>query len=167
MSVLFPTMLYRSPGPHSKPSGGTYSYTGAKTQEEFDEKLAAGWLPSSAEAVTAAGDKATTPKKIADWRIKLKAKKTKKRKPSRPLGGKPLDAVIKPAINVAINVEIDAVSEPAFEDAPPTRPELEAKATELGIRFDGRTRDKKLGQSIQDRLAEPTTEPTTGPTTGE
>jgi hypothetical protein len=40
------------------------------------------------------------------------------------------------------------------DDAPPTRTELEAKATELGIRFDGRTKDKKLGQLIQDRLGE-------------
>lgn len=34
------------------------------------------------------------------------------------------------------------------DDAPPTRPELEAKALELGIRFDGRTSDKKLGALI-------------------
>jgi hypothetical protein len=27
----------------------------------------------------------------------------------------------------------------------------------LSIRFDGRTRDKKLGQLIQDKLTEPTT----------
>jgi hypothetical protein len=40
------------------------------------------------------------------------------------------------------------------DDAPPTRAELEAKATELGIRFDGRTGDKKLGQLIQDKLGE-------------
>jgi len=145
MSASFPTMLYRSPGQHKKPSGGTYAYTGAKTQEEFDEKLAAGWFPSSAEAITAAGDKATIPKKIADWRIKLKAKKTKKRKPSKPLGWKQVEP------------EIKAVPEPVIDDAAPTRAELEAKANELSIRFDGRTRDKKLGQLIQDRLTEPTT----------
>ena len=40
------------------------------------------------------------------------------------------------------------------DDAPPTREELEAKATELGIKFDGRTKDKKLGQLIQDKLGE-------------
>jgi hypothetical protein len=147
MSVSFPTMLYRSPGPHKKPSGGTYSFIGAKTQEEFDEKLAAGWFASSAEAIEAAGDKATQPKKIADWRIKLQAKKTKKRKPSKPLGWKqPVPAI-----------EPEPVPESVIEDGAPTRAELEAKATELGIRFDGRTKDKKLGQLIQDRLNEPTT----------
>lgn len=144
MSVLFPTMLYRSPGPHTKPGGGTYSFTGAQTQEEFDEKLATGWFPSSAEAIEAAGDKATPLKKIAEWRIKLKAKKTKKRKPSKPLGWKQPAPAIEP------------VPEPVIDDAAPTRAELEAKAKELGIRFDGRTKDKKLGQLIQDKLSEPT-----------
>jgi hypothetical protein len=49
------------------------------------------------------------------------------------------------------------VADEAPEDnAAPTRAELEAKATELGIRFDGRTKDKKLGQLIADRLSEPT-----------
>lgn len=37
-------------------------------------------------------------------------------------------------------------------DAPPTRAELEAKALELGIRFDGRTSDKKLGALISASL---------------
>lgn len=147
MSASFPTMLYRSPGLHKKPGGGTYAYTSAKTQEELDEKLAAGWFASSAEAIEAAGDKATTPKRVADWRIKLKAKKTKKRKPSKPLGWK----------QAAPTIESVPVPDPVIDDSAPTRAELEAKAKELGIRFDGRTKDKKLGQLIQDRLTEQTT----------
>ena len=137
--IELPAMLYQSPGPHKKPGGGTYRIVGIKTQEELDAKLSAGWFASSAEAITAAGDKATTPKKIAEWRLKAKAKKTKKRKPSKPLGWK------------------QPVPGPVIEDAPPTRAELETKAKELGIRFDGRTRDKKLGQLIHDRLTDPTT----------
>lgn len=39
------------------------------------------------------------------------------------------------------------------DDAPPTRAELEAKARELGIDFDGRTRDKRLGELIAQKLA--------------
>ena len=53
---------------------------------------------------------------------------------------------------------IDAPILEVTDDAPPTREELEAKATELGIKFDGRTKDKKLGQLIQDRLSAPTGE---------
>jgi hypothetical protein len=34
----------------------------------------------------------------------------------------------------------------------PTREELEAKATELGLKFDGRTSDKKLSEAILEKL---------------
>jgi hypothetical protein len=85
-------------------------------------------------------------------------KPVKVRKPSKPLDGinhrllrEQAEAVSKAAEALAIEPEDDAL---------PTREELEAKATELGIRFDGRTKDKKLGQLIQDRLSEQTT--TTG-----
>jgi hypothetical protein len=39
------------------------------------------------------------------------------------------------------------------EDAEPTREELEQKAKELGIKFDGRTTDNKLGALIDAKLA--------------
>lgn len=39
-----------------------------------------------------------------------------------------------------------------LDSAPPTRAELEQKANELGIKFDGRTTDKKLGEMIQTAL---------------
>jgi hypothetical protein len=42
---------------------------------------------------------------------------------------------------------------PVDEVSPPTRKELEAQATELGIAFDGRTTDKKLDALITDKLA--------------
>lgn len=38
------------------------------------------------------------------------------------------------------------------DDAPATRAELETKATELGIRFDGRTSDAKLAAKIAAEL---------------
>ena len=47
-----------------------------------------------------------------------------------------------------------AAPEPVLDDnAPPTREELEAKATELGIKFDGRYSDKKIAQMIDEALA--------------
>lgn len=48
----------------------------------------------------------------------------------------------------------DGTSAKAADDAPPTRDELEAKANELGIKFDGRWGDKKLGEAIAAKLAE-------------
>lgn len=39
------------------------------------------------------------------------------------------------------------------DESPATRPELEAKATELGLKFDGRTGDKKLSAMISEALS--------------
>lgn len=52
----FPTIMYKTPGPHRKPRGGTYAYTGAADQEEFDALIAKGWFASYEDAV--AGKKA-------------------------------------------------------------------------------------------------------------
>jgi hypothetical protein len=146
MSASLPAMLYKSPGIHKKPTGGTYTYISVETQEELDDKLANGWFSSSAEAIEAAGDKADGFKKP---KPKWAMKPIKKKKPSKPLDWRDhVKAEPAPAHE----------PEPINEDAEPTREELEAKATELGIRFDGRTKDKKLGQLIQDRLSENTGE---------
>ena len=55
----FPTIMYRVPGPHKKPRGGTYAYRGAANQEEFDALISKGWFPSYEEA--AAGKIASKP----------------------------------------------------------------------------------------------------------
>ena len=47
-----------------------------------------------------------------------------------------------------------AIEEDASDNAPPTREEMEAKATELGVRFDGRTSDKALRDRIAAALEE-------------
>ena len=88
-------------------------------------------------------------------------KPVKVRKPS-----KPIDGINHRLLREQAEAEAQAAAQavevvdtaPEDDDAAPTRAELEAKATELGIRFDGRTKDKKLGQLIQDRLSAPTGE---------
>jgi hypothetical protein len=50
---------------------------------------------------------------------------------------KPVDKPIEVKVEVA-------------EDAPPTRAELEQKAKELGLKFDGRTPDRKLLKMIEE-----------------
>lgn len=47
---------------------------------------------------------------------------------------------------------IEEETEAPDDDAPPTRAELEEKARELGIKFDGRTGDKALLKRITDAL---------------
>jgi hypothetical protein len=91
----------------------------------------------------------------------LRGKKpVKVRKPSRPIDGINY-RLLREQEEAAAKAQaqaVEAVDTAPDDDAAPTREELEAKATELGIRFDGRTRDKKLGQLIQDRLSEKTGE---------
>lgn len=48
----FPTIVYRTPGPHKKPRGLTYAYRGAADQEAFDALIAKGWSASYEEAVS-------------------------------------------------------------------------------------------------------------------
>ena len=83
-------------------------------------------------------------------------KPVKVRKPSKPIDGINHRLLREQAEAAAKAAEYQAIM--PEDDALPTREELEAKATELGIRFDGRTKDKKLGQLIQDRLSENTGE---------
>ena len=87
-------------------------------------------------------------------------KPVKVRKPSKPIDGinHRLLAQQAEAAAQAEAQALEVVDTAPEDDAAPTRAELEAKATELGIRFDGRTKDKKLGQLIQDRLSAPTGE---------
>lgn len=87
-------------------------------------------------------------------------KPVKVRKPSKPIDGIN-HRLLREQAEAAAQAQAQAVEpvDTAPEDeAAPTREELEAKAKELGIRFDGRTGDKKLGQLIQDRLSAPTGE---------
>ena len=91
-------------------------------------------------------------------------KPVKVRKPSKPIDGinhRLLREQAEAAAQAEPQAEpqaVEVVDTVPEDDAPPTREELEAKAKELGIRFDGRTGDKKLGQLIQDRLSAPTGE---------
>lgn len=91
-------------------------------------------------------------------------KPVKVRKPSKPIDGinhrllrEQAEAEAQVAATV-VESEPEQEQESVDDEAAPSRDELEAKATELGIRFDGRTKDKKLGQLIQDRLSENTGE---------
>jgi hypothetical protein len=80
-------------------------------------------------------------------------KPTKVRKPSRPLDGINHRLIREQAESKPKDQAAEVVKSEAQDNAPPTRAELETKAKELGIRFDGRTTDRKLGQLIQDKLA--------------
>lgn len=132
--IVLPALLYKSPGQYKANEGATYQYIGVSTQAEYDDKISTGWSATSAEAIALAGDNAyPTVKAKPKWAQQLAAKKAKRRKPSKPFGG------------------MKRAAEPE-DDAPPTRAEMATKATELGLKFDGRTSDRKLAQMIQDAI---------------
>lgn len=100
----FPTLVYRSPGPHHGPGSTTYDYRGVKDEDELLLRQLEGWTLSLDEAIN----------------------------------GK------------SVVQEVTA-PEPA-DNVPPTRAEMEQKARELKIKFDGRTTDRKLLGLIESAL---------------
>lgn len=146
--MIFPTLVYKCPGPHKKAGKlPTYDYRGAADQAQFTALIEAGWSATYAEAMDKAGPAAFVEN------VKKTIKKPKKVKPVKlPNPGYPVGPVVYKTTVVKVQkVEVvDLPNEP--DDAPPTRAELEQKATELGIKFDGRTTDKKLAAKIAEAL---------------
>jgi hypothetical protein len=128
--MTFPVHVYRCPGQYTMTDGLSWDCKTANDQDEFDAALQSGWFATLADAGLSAGDRAYVARKIAPWRKKrIKAKKT-----------------TAPATAQAKTVQ------PVDDNAPATREELEQKAVELGIKFDGRTTDKRLGEKISAAL---------------
>jgi hypothetical protein len=140
----FPRMVYISPG-MSTTRGGTFDYTVANDEEGLAHLLASGWFETIAEAL--AGER-EEPEVASEPEVEDVPEPEAEPEPE------PVVEVVEPAEEEAAPVE-------AVEDAPadepdyniePTREELEMKATELGLQFDGRTSDNKLRQRIEDHL---------------
>ena len=90
----------------------------------------------------------------AEWReVRLAKKKAKKQ---AQIERKAIKVHFPSPMNVRVRepVAVEAIEpDPIFEsDAPPTREEMAIKARELGIKFDGRTSDKKLSSLIATAL---------------
>jgi len=96
----FPTIVYRSPGPHFGELGHTYESKGVADAAALTDALATGWHKT---------------------------------------------------LPAACGLTVAPAAVPS-DDAAPLRTELEAKAAELGLRFDGRTSDRKLSAMIEDAL---------------
>ena len=95
----------------------------------------------------------------AEWReVRLAKKKAKKqaqieRKAIKVYFPSPMNVRVREPVEVAEVAEVVEAADPIVEsDAPPTREEMTIKARELGIKFDGRTSDKKLSSLIATAL---------------
>ena len=96
-----------------------------------------GWHATADDAIVAAGKEAFT-------------HGVNKRQLARVLKNKPWEHLPKPAKIAEVVPVVEPVAQATADDAPPTRAEIEEQATLLGIKFDGRTSDKRL----LDRIAE-------------
>jgi hypothetical protein len=145
-----PCFIFRAPGPIRR-ARYSYSTLHVATPAQLEEKLASGWHLTLEQAITAAGDNASrhvAKRKVRTRKVKPQVRPEPRRASVRKAAPKP----------VATPAPVEIPTAIPDDNAAPTREELEAKATELGIKFDGRTKNKKLGQLIRDRLSEPTGE---------
>jgi ribosomal protein L32E len=94
----------------------------------------------------------------AAWReVRLAKKKAKKqaqieRRAIKVHFPSPMNVRVRETVEAVEVFEIVEVTEVVESDAPPTREEMSIKARELGIKFDGRTSDKKLSSLIATAL---------------
>ena len=49
--MTFPTMVYKSPGPHNAGHGKTFDFKGISNQSELDKALATGWSDNKTDAI--------------------------------------------------------------------------------------------------------------------
>jgi hypothetical protein len=135
--IEYPVFVYRSPGSCRGHLGASYKYQSVENGEEFAAALESGWFRTADEAIAAAGEAAYT-------------HGLNKKQLAKVLKDKPWLRVAPPATFESVPVEPVALDSVPDDNAPPTRAELEEQATLLGIKFDGRTTDKRLA----DRIAE-------------
>jgi hypothetical protein len=139
----FPRFVYRAPGQVQHSTGGRYRCISVDTLAEYDAYLAQGWWATPRDAIADAGEAA-----FMSGLNERQAKKLRKVKPWTRL-----QAPQKPA--QAPEPAPAAPEVPEDDDAPPTRAELQAQATKLGIKFDGRTSDKTLLAKIDAAMRGP------------
>ncbi len=144
--MQFPVHVYKSPGNYEL-RGKSYKVASVADQDALQAHVDAGWSLALADAFQAAGEAAVIKRKVADWRG-VKARQKQKRKDFLAARAQAKAAKQSPAAALV------AEPQPVDDNAPPTRQELEQQATLLGIKFDGRTTDKRLFDRISEAMKE-------------
>ena len=154
MSTL-PCFIFRAPGPIRR-ARYSYSTMTVASQAQLDEKLASGWHLTLEQAIDAAGESAS--RHLAKRKVRVRKVRVQVRPQPRRASARRAAAEDK-AVPQAPAVEIQAPVEPPTavpdDNAAPTRIELVAKATELGLKFTKRTSDEKLLALIEAALKQP------------
>ena len=146
MSAL-PCSIYRAPGSIRR---ARYSYDTmlATTQQQLDARLASGWHLTLEQALDAAGESAArhlANRKVRTRKVRVAAPPAERRASFKRA------AVAAQAVVETKPVEIQTAI--PDDGAEPTRIELVAKATELGLKFSKRTSDEKLLAMITEALS--------------
>lgn len=145
--MKFPVFIFRCPGGIVL-AGNRYAFTLVNNEEELKERQAQGWKLTLEEAIS--DYKASGEKQDKKSSVKRKAKPPKK--PSRPLDGVNHRLLVDDAPKVKIVEAVAHQIKEPYDELPPTREELEQMGKELGLKFDGRTSDKKLNRMIEEAL---------------
>ena len=162
LALSLPTLLYRCPGTHHC-AGGTYDYIPAASPEILESLLGQGWFMSLPEAIKGEHDEIEDDTADEDLAPELDVELTTQESPEQPpaTDEEPPAGESKDQAEESTTAGAEDAAQPSGEqhsasdasepddDAAPTREELEAKANELGIKFDGRTTDKVLAEKIE------------------
>lgn len=123
---MYPKMVFKCPGVHSLAGGKSYDHELVHSDEEAREAAKQGWFLTVPEALN--GVATLIPAAVEEVPLNL-------------------DAEIFEEDKSLENLDTEN------SDAPPTRDELEAKATELGIKFSKKTTYDQLSAAITVELA--------------
>ena len=154
MSTL-PCFIFRARGPIRR-ARYSYSTMTVASQSQLDEKLASGWHLTLEQAIDAAGESASrhlAKRKVRVRKVRVQVRPQPRRASAKRAAAEDRAVSQAPAVVVEAPVEIPA-SVPD-DNAAPTRIELVAKATELGLKFTKRTSDEKLLALIEAALKQP------------
>ena len=148
MIVLFPALVFRSPGPNRHSSGGTYRFAQVQDAEELEAMLAQGYHADVRAAIVECGERAFTHGLTATQARMVPVAKLLARLRARLAE----DAVPAQVVEVQ-EPEVLEVLEPPADDAPPTREEMLEQAARVGLKVDRRWSDARLLAKIDEAMA--------------
>lgn len=146
--MKFPVFIFRCPGEILR-AGNRYAFSLVDNEQDLKARQADGWKLSLKEAIESynagneKGDKRALWRKPKNWKAP--------KKPSKPIDG--INHRLLKDVEAVKIAEPEKVEEVKQDEAPANRYELEQMGRELGLKFDGRTSDKKLNKMIEDALA--------------
>lgn len=160
----FPRMMYQTGGTEEI-HGGRFATHIVNNEDELDAALASGWSLTTSEAAGApererlAREEAAAQaeaERVRAAQAEAEAQAARDAAIARELAEQAeRDRIAAEERTAADAAEAAAAAQKERADiAPPTRAELEAKATELGIEFSPNIGDKKLAERILAKLAE-------------